>query len=317
MTLASFVDAVGACGVATLVVVLVACAPDRDRTSLDLVTIDTLRADHLEPYGYLRPTSPFLSKLADESFVFTDAISQCGTTPQSLSSLMTGLFPYTDGLLEKRGQFLFLHPESQTLAAILAARGYRTHAITASIQASIATGVDLGFESFDGIDVETRGAPIEHRMADEISDLALEWLGANAGSRTPFFLWLHYLDPHYPYAAPARYDGHFTGYAPVGEGDIRSYRFDELRSKSYPLSDGKLARMVIDYDREVRYIDDALRRLFEEGLRRHLDHTLVVFTADHGEALGNHGIVTHNDLYQSILRVPLLVRLPGAESPSG
>lgn len=280
-----------------------------------LITVDTLRADHLTPYGYERATSPFLDELATESTVFGDALSQCGTTPQSLSSMMTGMFPYTDAVLMKSGPFSYLRPEALPLAQRLAEAGYTTHAITSSVQSSRMTGLDAGFQSFDSIDVGAGGTKkSKRRDAVEISRLGGEWLARSAGKDEPFFLWLHYLDPHYPYAADAAY-GELFGVEPFEEGARRNYRFDEKKSASYPLTDGELAELVREYDREIRATDDALRDLIEGLPAGLLDRTLVVFTADHGEALGHRGIISHNELYQSIVHVPLIVRFPDA--PSG
>ena len=297
-----------------LSVVAASCGSSQEfeRPNVLLITVDTLRADHLTPYGYERTTSPYLDELARESTVFGDALSQCGTTPQSLSSIMTGMYPYTDEVVTKSGPFTYLRPEAAPLAERLSQAGYRTHAITSSVQSSRMTGLDAGFASFDSIEVGPEGTKkSKRRGAVEISELGREWLGANAGVGEPFFLWLHYLDPHYPYAAEAEYDELF-GVEPFEPGATRNYRFDEKKSASYPLSDGELRELVREYDREIRATDDALRDVLEtmpEGL---LERTLVVFTADHGEALGHRGIISHNELYQSIVHVPLIVRFPGA-----
>ena len=299
-----------AAGVAIL---MGACGSDSTPPpNLILITVDTLRADHLSPYGHERDTTPFLSELAAESVLFQDAISQCGTTPQSLSSLMTGLYPYTDELVVKNGLFIYMKPGAPTLAQRLGQAGYRTHGITSSIQSSRATGLDFGFESFDTVEVSPSGDSIR-RDAAELTARAGEWLDGVDDER-PFFLWLHYFDPHYPYAAPADYGEYFVDSAPTEEGTTAYYDFDEQQSKDYPLTDGELGRLILDYDRELRYLDDSLRDLFEGHLRAHLDDSIVVFTADHGEALGDHGIITHNDLYQTILHVPLLFRTPGARN---
>jgi arylsulfatase A-like enzyme len=294
---------------------LPSCTSDPPRPNLLLITVDTLRADHLLPYGYDRATTPFLAEFAGRSVLFTDAIGQCGTTPQSLSSLMTGLFPYTDGILHRHGGFFYLKRQNTTLAGILSENGYRTHAITASLQSSIATGMELGFGSFDGVDVVRERKKIRRRKAGEMADLAIAWLQARGGADSPYFLWLHFLDPHHPYRAPPEYRDLFSELEPPTEGETRHYRFDAKRSRNYPLSDGELLRLIISYDRELRYLDDSLRRLFAEIGDGALDDTAVIFTADHGEGLGNHGIVGHNELYQTILRVPLMIRRPGETQP--
>ena len=282
-----------------------------------LITIDTLRADHLSPYGYERATSPFLAEFAAESLLFENAISQCGTTPQSLSSLMTSRYPFTDRILTKNGGFAFLRRENRTLALRLAQAGYVTHAISSSVQAAPVTGLDLGFESFDGVEISAENRHGRNRRADEISDLARDWIAERPHPERPFFLWLHYLDPHHPYNAPESHLGRWSDEEPSREGRTRRYRYDPKNALDHPVSDGELARLVINYDREIRFADDCLRGLFESSLDELLEHSLVIFSADHGEALGDHGMIGHNDLFEPILHVPLLVRLPQADPPSG
>ncbi len=297
--------------VALSTVGLLGCAGEGSgRPNVLLITVDTLRADHLTPYGSSRNTSPFLAELAEESVLFRDAIAQCGTTPQSLSSLMTGLYPYTDQILTKNDVFNYLTRDQQTLAVSFREAGYATHAITASIQTSTATGLELGFESFDCVELRWGNHTSQRRTADEVTALAKAWLESETASDRPFFLWLHYMDPHHPYTAPESYAHHFRSDAPTQEGSTERYRFDELRSMEHPLTEGDLERLILDYDREVRFTDDSLRELFASSPQLN-GNTLTVFTADHGEALGEHGIITHNDLYDSIVRVPLMIRWPG------
>jgi arylsulfatase A-like enzyme len=291
------------------VAALLSCSDESRRPNVLLITIDTLRADHLTPYGSERDTTPFLAEFAAESVLFSDVVSQCGTTPQSLSSLMTGAYPYTDLILTKNGVFDYLTREQRTLAASLTEQGYRTHAITASIQSSEATGLELGFETFDGVDIRSRNKAFMRRTANEVSELALRWLESEAPQDAPFFLWLHYLDPHHPYEAPDSYAHYFRWEEPTVEGATHRYRFDELLSMDHPLTEGDISRMILAYDRELRFTDDALRRLFDRAPLLS-QNTLSIVTADHGEALGSHGMISHNDLYDTILRVPLMIRLP-------
>jgi arylsulfatase A-like enzyme len=173
------------------------------------------------------------------------------------------------------------------------------------------TGIDLGFQSFDGIRIESDPRMSRRRSAGEMSQLAAEWLAAAEGRDEPFFLWLHYFDPHYPYVAPESYRGLFSEEEHREEGRVGYYIFHEKRSANYPLSERALQDIVLNYDREIVYTDDALRSLLETRLGGILGESMLIVTADHGESLGEHGIITHNDLYNSIVRVPLLIRLPG------
>ena len=215
----------------TLIALLIGCE-NEGRLNIVLISVDTLRANHLTPYGYDRETTPFLASLAEESVLFTDAISQCGTTPQSLSSIMTGLYPFSDRVVGRRKGFVFLRRSNVTLARVLRDLGYVTHAITSSIQSSRATGINLGFESFDGIDVGV-DQKMKRRKSGEVTGLAVEWLRARERAEDPFFLWIHYLDPHYPYAAPPRYQRYFEEHHPAEEGEVRFYRFDAIHDKRH------------------------------------------------------------------------------------
>jgi arylsulfatase len=275
-----------------------------------LIAVDTLRPDHLSPYNHERETTPFLQALARESVVFADTISQSGTTPHSLSSIMTGLFPYTDDLLRANGPLVVLKRSAISLASVLREAGFRTHAITSSIQSSKVTGVGLGFETFDGIKVERELESSRRRIAMDVTSLAKDWIADQVVKPDPFFLWLHYLDPHHPYAPPPEYRERFGEDALDRDGETRTYIFDEEHSRDFPLTDRALRDLQLNYDREIAYMDDALRDLFESDAGRTLKDSIVIFTADHGESLGEHRIITHNDLYQSIVRVPLVIRLP-------
>ena len=232
------------------------CAKEVERPNILLITVDTLRADHLSTYGYRRQTSPFLTELfAQQGTRFDTVISQCGTTPQSLSSLMTGLYPFTDNILTKNGRFAFLRRENRTLAEELDDAGYETYAVTSQIQAARVTGLDLGFDGFDGVEIGKNNKQERNRRADDMTDRALAWL-AERDSDKPFFLWLHYLDPHHPYKPPEQYAQLWKAQEPKGEGETRSYRYDPKASLDYEVSDGELKRLVLDYDREIRFLDD-------------------------------------------------------------
>lgn len=277
-----------------------------------LVTVGTLRADHLGAYGYARATTPFLDQLASRMVLFDDAVAQCGTTPQSLASMMTGRYPARDRILVRNGPFIALRPDPPTLAGWLGQQGIATHAITSQIQTTSVTGLDRGFDSFDsvGLRPDSEGK-YPRRTARNITDRAARWIGAHA--EDPFFLWIHYFDPHWPYEPPASFASPLEPLPAVEPGPKQPYRFDERKSAAYPLDAADLQEILEGYDDEISYLDSELRRLFDAIDT--LQGPLVVFTADHGESLGEHGIVSHNDLYQSIIRVPLLIG--GKDIPRG
>ena len=280
--------------------------------NLILVVIDTLRADHLGVYGYGRPTSPALDRLAAESALFTQARAQAPCTFPSVNSLLTSRHPWA---FSGRPQgHLGIPPEVPTLASRLRRAGYRTVAVSASpvvrdspSQLNREGGFGAGFDLFlEGCRWQQGGCV--QRQARRVLSLVAE----------PFFLYLHYLDPHDPYRAP---DGarRFTGAPPAGAGeDVAAGDPLPAARRLYGTGDagltaGELAHLRDRYDEEVASVDRQLghlhRLLAERGL---LETTLLVVTADHGESFLEHGHLRHcRSLHEEELRVPLLVRPPG------
>lgn len=252
--------------------------------SLLLITLDTVRADHLGPYGARGVSTPTLDRLAAEGVVVDQAIAVAPMTLPSHASLFTGLYPPTHGVRDNAD---FQLPAREiTLAAQLKAHGYQTGAVVGSIVLASTTGIARGFDRFDepiepvrGGAAEVRYQEILERRAAEITDRALaQWTTFGTG---PVFQWVHYFDAHASYDPPEPF---------------------RTRFKAHP------------YDGEIAYLDAQLGRLID-GLRRsgRLDTTLVVVIADHGESLGEHGEETHGIfIYDATMHVPLLLRWPGA-----
>ena len=276
------------------------------RTSLLLVTLDTTRRDHLGVYGYGRPTSPALDRFASRARVYTAALSTSSWTLPAHASLFTGLLPSSHGANwdpkgplaladavgdKEKGAYRAspLGSDIPTLAEILSDAGYRTGAIVGGPWLARIFGLGRGFEHYD--DGGTRA--LEGERGDRVTARALDWLAQD--DDRPFFLFLNYFDPHEPYSDP-------NGYKLRYQKEIG------------PSADYQ-ARARAAYDGEINFMDVQLGMLFdrmeEQGL---FERTLVVITADHGELLGEHGIYGHNRfLYEELLRIPLLVRIPGAE----
>jgi choline-sulfatase len=260
-----------------LAVAAVAPAP---APNLLLVTIDTLRADHLRCYGYAEIETPVADRLAREGLLFEDVAVQVPQTRPSHASILTGLLPYEHGIRDNYSSPL--DPRFPTLATILKGRGYGTAAFIGSYALASISGLNHGFDHYDepfgtrggGTDLFTR----PERRGGEVVDSALAWLGRHR--KEPFFVWVHLYDPHAPYVPPSPYDRRYAGRP---------------------------------YDGEVAYADAQVGRLVEfldaRGLR---GRTLVVVTSDHGEGLGEHGEDEHlMFVYESTLRVPLLASWPG------
>lgn len=264
-----------------LIILLVAgCADRRTPPGINvlLITLDTTRADRIGAYGFDGIRTPVIDRLASEGVLFKNAYTSVPLTLPAHCTLMTGLYPPGHGV-RNNGNYV-LPAETSTIAEILSEKGYATAAFIGSFVLDSQFGLSQGFEtyydSFKGEEKEERGyfAYIE-RSGGEISDLACDWL--ESGS-SPFFLWLHYYDPHYPYNPPAP--------------------FDELYEQPYI--------------GEIAYTDSCLgrvvRKLDEQDL---LGRTLIIVTSDHGESLGEHGELSHGHfLYNASIRVPLIMRFP-------
>lgn len=246
-----------------------------------LITIDTLRADHLGCYGYASIETPNIDQLARAGVRFAQAYTPVPITLPAHASLLTGAFPLATGMHDFSGNKL---PASvPTLARILRDHGYTTAAFLGSAVLDSRFGLNQGFDTyFDHFEIgrseEVHLDAIERR-GDHVVDEALKWLQLNP--QRPLFLWVHLYDPHAPYNPPEPYAS---------------------RYRARP------------YDGEIAFADAQIGRLVaflrQQGL---FDQSLMVLASDHGESLGEHGEKTHGFfIYNSTLHVPLIVKMPGA-----
>jgi len=280
------------------------CHSTPARPNILFITIDTLRADHCSLYGYERRTTPRLEELAKGGVVFERAYASMATTLPSHATMFTGLLPRRHGVV-KNG--LIVGRNHDTLAERLSRHGYDTGAIVSSFVVNRRFGLDQGFSSYDD-EFPKRGSTARNntfedmevpggfdQRAERTREKALAWLDARGylGGRQPgrpFFLWVHFFDPHDPYVPPHRFR------RAVAPRDAK----------------GELQAMIASYDGEVRYTDAEIGALADAlakgGL---LDQTLLVVTADHGEGLMSHGHQNHGlHLYEEAVHVPLLLRWP-------
>lgn len=268
-----------------------------------LITIDTLRADHLGCYGYRRKTSPAIDELSRSSLVYKNAISQAPATLPSLLQLMTGRHAIQSPIPK----------DVPTLAELLAAAHFQTGAVVDNpLVEVLKTGLDRGFQKFyvnDVLDPRTLQQLYKTKMpADVITRQAIRWLDERDAHR-PVFLWLHYFDPHGPYFPPFTQDIAFAR-----EHSRSAWTGDQSELKAVP-SEYDRQHIIDLYDAEISYLDTSLKDLFEELARRDLfDDSLLILTADHGESLGEHENLWGHGLsvYDSEIHIPMLVKLPGA-----
>lgn len=288
------------------IVILSGCRQD-PRPSLILITVDTLRADHLPVYGYSRPTAPRMELLAARGAVFEDVLAPAPETGPSCASLLTGRWPAELGV---RGNGRPLGAGPPTLAEILYAAGYETAAFVSGYPlVRRLSGLDRGFSHFDDDLPDPRGrTPRVQRGAARTTEAVLAWLARRETSR-PFFLWVHYYDVHGDYAPGPPYDSLF------GAGGTGPFLPPEM-IPAYQRrgSDGDASAYVARYDGEIRRVDDQLGRLFDTlDAAVLLPRVLVVLTADHGESLTENGYYFDhgNELYLPSLRIPLILAGPG------
>ena len=283
-----------------LAVALLVCGcAERRPGDIVLITIDTLRADHLGIYGYERPTSPQLERLFHEGAVFERAYATSAYTSASTASLLTGALP------QEHGVRLFdqIFPETVPLASELLPEAYQTAAfISTKILSDKGTGIASRFDHFDDEIAE------HERVAGSLTDAALAWLRDGRDPERPLFLWVHYKDPHAPYAPPEGYRGRYRHEAPSGRPLKRIPPYARDATATDPLD------YVDRYDEEIAYTDAEVGRLLDGyAARSALDDALVLLTADHGESLLERYLwfVHAHQVFEEQVRVPLLLRGPG------
>jgi arylsulfatase A-like enzyme len=279
----------------------VLCSSD-DRPNVLLISIDSLRADHLGCYGYKRNTTPTLDSLAASGTVFTDAIAQSSWTLPSHVSLLTSLYSKTHGVSTVREG---LGPEVVTLAETMRAAGYVTGAFVSGHLMLPLYGMAQGFDVYDAACV--RASP-EDRHTDSTSPCVNErvsnWLSERRDA--PFFLFVHYWDVHFDYTPPAPFD---TLFDPNYQGQLDGSDFAHNQHISPGMPPRDLAHLVALYDGEIAFTDMhiglLMRELRSHGLR---DRTVVVVTSDHGDEFFEHGGKGHgHSLFQELVRVPLIL----------
>ncbi len=295
------------------------CAPANNAVrprNVIVLLVDTLRADHLGVYGYGRDTSPHLDALAREAVLFEDARSQASCTFPSVNSLLTSR--YTAVFLGQPDKTMGIPQGVPSLAEVLRGQGYRTVAVSASpvVRKSPSRfnptgGYDRGFERFH--------EDCLWKPAECVNRAALEQLRADDGR--PFFLYLHYMDPHGPYAPPAGFARRYAT-APSDKEFIRAGNPNPIGDMLYKgapdpgVTPADLQHLVDLYDDEIAYFDTQLAELVAD-LRKagRLEDTVLVLASDHGEEFLEHGHIKHcRTLFDTSIKVPLLMKVPGVEA---
>ncbi|HCR19673.1 MAG TPA: sulfatase [Candidatus Latescibacteria bacterium] len=285
-----------------------------------LIGIDSLRADRLGCYGYPRATSPFLDRMAEEGVCFDNFYAPGIPTQPSFTTLFTGQLPTTHGIVAHRGRWT-LDVQAPFLPELLSRAGYSTVAVD-NLADHHQGWFSRGFEQY--INPREKGTfPSCHAF----NAVAMEWLTQNRTK--PFFMFVHYWDPHTPYMPDLKYRSLFYEGDPTTENegslapfykrplmDWWSTRWLDVMATEWPEARGKqitdIEFVKAQYDSEVRCADEGVQQLMgyldNAGL---LDDTMVMVFGDHGEELGEHGIYfDHHGLYEGDIKVPLIVHLP-------
>lgn len=263
-----------------LLVPCLRAAEIKPQPNVVVITIDTLRADHLGCYGYKQIHTPNIDALATESARFERAYTPVPVTLPAHTAIFTGTYPTLSGMHDFSGNKL--NATQPTLASVLKQQGYVTGAVIGSAVLDSRFGLNRGFDfyydHFDFNRLQESNLEEMERPGNVVADVALDWLEKNHGSK--FFLWMHLYDPHYPYRPPAPYSEQYK---------------DRL------------------YDGEIAFADAQVGRLIAYLKAKSLySNTLIVLSGDHGESLGEHGEKTHGFfIYNATLHVPMIVHLPG------
>lgn len=290
-----------------------------------LIVLDTVRADRLSSYGYDRPTTPNLDALATQSIQFEHAYATSSWTLPTHASLMTGLLPSEHGATVRRTRSP-LHSRFPVLSEALAARGYTTGGFVANTTwLTPWMGLHRGFLHYEShyfslLDAFRRtffgrqiwrtvsprlGRSFEPRPSAPHLISALEsWL--DRMPRRPYFVFLNFMEAHAPNPVPPSYRGRFRGTSPKSRVHLGEETLTEARREFRERWSG-------EYDSALSYLDSQLGVLFDQLRQRgQFENTLIIVTSDHGEAFGRHGLFDHaNALYEELIHVPLIVRLPG------
>jgi len=292
-----------------------------DNPNVFLLTIDALRADHLGYHGYERDTSPFLDSLAERAACFMTAISASSHTREAIPALLAGRYP---DVFASQGYRCV----TDTVADRLQTAGYATAGFHSNPYVSRAYGFDSGFDTFDddlrlgqtriialiqrALDKFLLSKGEYHARAETINERSLDWI--DTVDDGPAFLWNHYMDPHGPYNPP---DGYSYANDEISNSQAHDL-YQTVINRPGEVTEEERQLLLDCYDGEIRYLDEQLRKFFDELEERGLlRDSLVIITADHGEAFGEHGFFTHpRQLHEHLIHVPLLISSPAGEEMS-
>jgi arylsulfatase A-like enzyme len=276
------------------------------KKNIILISIDTLRADHLGSYGYSRNTSPNIDRLSSDSLQFNNAFSPSSWTLPAHMSLLTALNPSHHKVLLKKDK---LNPSYVTLAEILRENGYITGAFTGGGFVDSSYGFSKGFDFYKEANVG------QSNLAEMLYHNSFEWIKENQNKR--FFLFLHTYQPHDPYSSPPPFNKTFLREEDRWERLSMTQYMEGIKGLYKEPKKGERENIIDLYDGEIRYTDETFIRPLMEGLKELnlYDQSLIILTSDHGEEFHDHGAWTHGyTLFNEMIQIPLLIKLPESRS---
>lgn len=295
--------------VLSLVLFLPACKSNEKEFNIILISIDTLRADHLGCYRYPHPTSPAIDAFAKDAVLFRQCIAQCTSTLASHASIMTSLIVSHHSAYFTRTQPL--PDQVKTMAEFLKEKNYRTVSYNDGGQIAAKFGLDQGFDIYESLPFDD----VKEMQFKRIVEKTESWIDTNPGEK--FFLFLHTYETHHPYTPEPHYldmfEEDYNGNLPE---HISVELLNRINKDEVAIDDQDKQHIIDTYDAEIREMDDSFARLIAFLKKKKLyDNTLIIFTSDHGEEFGEHGIwgMHSHTLFNDQLLVPLIMKLPGSQ----
>jgi arylsulfatase A-like enzyme len=296
----------------------------KNQPNILLIVVDTLRSDFISAYGFPHSITPNIDELAREGVLYENAISASPWTTPSHASLFTGQYPSRNGV---DGRNILLDPASKTLAAELSRNGFQTAGFINNVYIRRQTGLGRGFQQYEEFWgrnecssimllvelLREKFNPREDTGAMETRNAINDWLHHDWTTRHPFFLFVHLMEPHAPYGTPA---SKVQKFLPPG---VTPQQAAKVNQDPEIFISGKLKMTARDfeiltalYQNDINYVDSVIGGIIQDFKQRNLlDNTLVIFTSDHGEHFGDHGLMSHElSLYDVLLHVPLIIRFP-------
>jgi arylsulfatase A-like enzyme len=286
-----------------------------DQLNVILISISSLRADHVGVYGYGRDTTPHFDRFAKESVLFKNAFAVSSWQMPAVGSILTSLYPSQHGATHIDNQLNFC----VTLPGLLQNHGYYTAGFSCNPRLTASQGFGQGFDFYDDFSVDLMLESLSfdeenkkeidinrHRTNDYINDAVIRWLRSN--THRPFFLSVHYYDNHWDYLPPQPYD---RLYNPDYEGAIDGKLISKEPLYSNKPGEEDIEQIVALYDGEVRQTDEDLGELLDSLKKAgRFEDSLIIVMADHGEQFYEHGNTSHHGLYDELLHIPLAISMP-------